>query len=382
MKRIILVTLIVFSANFLFSENKIGDITNIVGVSSTPVVGYGLVAGLNKTGDYHRSYFTEQTVKNMLEKFGLKTPDRKVRTRNVAAVMVTANIPAFIQTDSKFDITVSSIGDARSLENGTLLPTDLFTMDGCKIAIAQGPVSVGGFSVEVQNIKVGKNYLLTGNISDGGILLSRIPSSIGEDEIVLSLKNPDLNTAVNIAEKINKITDNAASVRSAGAVEVIFPDSMFFTTSKDEQGETIFAVLDPTISLNMKNNYLHEIVNLPITQEINPKIVINEKTGVIVVGEHVTISPVAISYNNINIKISKIDDVIELESSEQADSKKTKSIVEITDEYTKMKEIPRTATVKDIVETLNNLGASPRDLIGIFQALKRAGALQAELIFM
>lgn len=382
MKILSILSVLIFLFQPVGAQNRIKDITNIKGISIKPVVGYGIIAGLNNTGDYQRSIFTKQSFKNMLEKFGIKLDDNQMRSRNIAAVMVTAEIPPFTQLNSKFDVTVSSVGDSKSLEGGTLLPTDLYDLDGNKFAIAQGPISVGGYSIEVQNVRVGKNHLLVGNIPDGGILLTDLQIDIGKDKVILALKSPDINTAVNIAEAIDEITDNAASIINAGAVELIFPDSIFFSTSVVE-GKTVFTILDFSLTMNKKNEFLSEIVKLTITPETIAKVVINEKTGTIVIGEHVTISPVAISYHNINIKISSIQEVSQPAPFSLGQTViTTQTKIEVSSEYANLKEIRNVTTVEDIVSALNQLGATPRDLIGIFQTLKRAGALHAELILM
>ena len=382
MKKILVLIILLFLFYSINAQNRIKDITNIKGISSKPVVGYGIVAGLNNTGDCQRSIFTNQSLKNMLDKFGIKLDDNQARSRNVAGVMVTAEVPPFTQLNSRFDVTVSSIGDSKSLEGGTLLPTDLYDLEGNKFAIAQGPISVGGYSIEVQNVRVGKNHLLVGNIPDGGILLNNFQSNIGEDKVVLALKSPDINTAVSIAEAIDEITDNAASIVNAGAVELIFPDSIFFST-RIVEGKSSFVILNPSLTINKKNEFLSEIVNLTITPETIAKVVINEKTGTIVIGEYVTISPVAISYHNINIKISSIQEVSQPAPFSMGQTVTTsQSAIEVSNEYANLKEIKNVTTVEDIVTALNQLGATPRDLIGIFQTLKRAGALHAELILM
>lgn len=344
---------------------RIKDIAQVEGSGAIQVIGYGLVVGLNQTGDNQMNAYTNQSVINMLKRFGISTDNKSSRNRNVAAVMVTATIPNASKRGSKIDVTVSSLGDATSLQGGNLLLTPLSTAEGQIIGNAQGPLSVGGYDFSSQGSRVGKNFVTTGRVPNGLIMSENISNPISENNIVrISLREPDFTSVTNMAQAINRLAGlaNSANAIDAATVEVTLP-----TGSTQAQALA-------TIS---------RIENLDI--QINPqaRVVINERTGTIVVGGNVQLLPAVIAHGGLEISIQKqvivpqpapftilpprIGETAEVEANEEV----TPSVGLQIDQPT---------TIDAMAEALNTLNVKPRDLIAIFQALKEAGALQAELI--
>lgn len=355
----------------ILSQSRIKDIATIQGLQSMHLVGYGLVVGLDGTGDRSSgtsgALFTIQSVTNMLQKFGITVPADKLRLRNVAAVMVTARLEPFMNIGTKFDVTVSSLGDAKSLEGGVLLETPLFGKDGQLYALAQGPVSIGGFNIETQEgEKVRQNYALVGRVPDGAILQKSWQIEINADNpLGILLKNPDFITATRIADIINKHFNNKLAMPTNPATVMIqWPESI----------ENTGAMMQ----------FIAQIETLRVQVDRVAKVVINERTGTIVVGGDVKISEVMISHGNLTIRTRRIPVI----SQPAPFSRRGRTVVEGVTETTVNAEeartvvIGNTASVSDISSALNQLGVKPRDIIAIFQALKEAGALQAELIIM
>ncbi len=350
------------------SAARIKDIASVEGNSIVQVIGYGLVTGLNQTGDNQQTSYTVQSVSNMLKRFGLTIPTNNPRVRNVAAVMITANIPAFSNRGAKIDVVVSSIGDATSLQGGVLLMAPISISDGTIVGMAQGPVSIGGFDYRALGSMVSKNSTTTGRVPNGLLLEKQMDSEVITDQQVnISLKEPDFTTAIIIANAINNaviagLDPDAAKVIDPGTVQVQLPDGQDVTESM----RTIAAI-----------ETINNIQSDPIA-----RVVINERTGTVVVGGNVELLPATIAHGGLEITIEKqvlvpqpapftIRPPQPAETAEISANEEVKKAIAIDGVG---------ANVQDMSNALNLLEVRPRDLIAIFQALKEAGALQGELI--
>lgn len=340
---------------------RIKDVVNIEGVRDNQLVGYGLVVGLNGTGDgLNNSPFTKQSLQAMLERLGVNTRGENMRTGNVAAVMVTANLSAFSTQGSRLDVNVASLGDAKSLQGGTLLVTPLLGADGEVYAIAQGSVTINGFSAEGDAASVVSGVPTTGRISSGGLIEREIGFVLGAQRTLrLALRNPDLTTSRRIALAINDFI----------GVPCATPE-------------------DPaTIRINLPRNFngnivdlLTDIEQLVIETDLPAKIVIDENSGIIVMGKDVRVSTVAVAQSNLTVTIAESPTVVQpnpLSLGQTAVEPRTDLTVNATE--TKLAVVPESVSLQQLVDGLNALGISPRDLIAILQAVKASGALQAEI---
>ncbi|RKY62931.1 MAG: flagellar biosynthesis protein FlgA [Candidatus Latescibacterota bacterium] len=346
---------------------RVKDLAEVQGMVDFPVTGYGLVVGLDGTGDRNGVAFTAQSVANMLQHFGISVSKESIRLRNVAAVMVTALIPPSVRPGSRVDVSVSSIGDARSLEGGTLLMTPLVGKDGKVYAYAQGPISIGGFNIEAgMGERLKKNYTLVGRVPGGGIV-ERVPEfGLPEDTLTLVLRQPDFTTAVRIAEAINRSLFGGSKVAVAlDAGTIVLPVPQQY---KVEGGiAELIAAVEP----------------VEVEPDETARVVINERTGTVVVGRYVRISEAAVAHENLTIRVG----VTPVVSQPQPFSRGQTVVVPEVQIAAEAKAagistLPASATVGDLAKALNALGVSPRDMIAIFQALKEAGALKAELVIM
>ncbi|GIV49711.1 MAG: flagellar P-ring protein [Candidatus Kapaibacterium sp.] len=365
MERLLCTLIVALLATDISLADRIKDIATIEGSGGIQVVGYGLVTGLNNTGDSPRSSFTIQSVLNMLKRFGL-TPQQSIfqqRTQNVAAVMVTATIPAFARAGTKVDVTVSSIGDARSLQGGTLIMTPLVASDGTVYGMAQGPLSVGGYSISSLGSSSGKNLTNTGRIP-GGLLLERnlegTLATTGQVRIILN--HPDYTTATRIAAAINALDGlaNSAQALDPATVIVRFP-------SGTTQAQAI--------------EYIARIEAADVAVDVAGKVVINERTGTVVVGGNVRLLPAVVAHGGLEIEIQQINTAVQpAPFTIGTTARVSNAFVRTQEQSNPAVALPATATVQDLANALNSLKVSPRDLVAIFQALKQAGALQAELV--
>ncbi len=330
------------------------------------VIGYGLVVGLDRTGDGTKSEFTIQSIVNMLERFGLQIDPRQIKPKNVAAVMVTANLSPYMRPGSSIDVMVSSISDATSLKGGVLLMTPLMGVDGEVYVQAQGPVSIGGFTAGgAGGAAVSENHALVGRIPGGGVALRRSPVQMENRGIVtFLLRNPDFTTASRIAAAINnEFKQPIATVVDAGSVEARVPPEM--------------------ISENSTVEFIAQAENIEIEPDIPARVVINERTGTVVVGSKVRLSRVAITHGSLTIKITPQTQVSQpLPLSQGTTETVSTSQIEVSDEGSSMMVIEDTPDVEAVAQALNALGVKPRDVVAIFQALKKSGALQADLIII
>ncbi|MBI1340203.1 flagellar basal body P-ring protein FlgI [bacterium] len=345
--------------------SRLKDILSVEGVRDNQLLGYGLVVGLNGSGDSLRnSPFTRQSLEAMLERLGVNTREANLNTQNVAAVMVTGNLPPFSASGGRIDVSVSALGDAASLEGGVLLATPLLGADGEVYAVAQGSVAVGAFTAGgASGSSVTRNIPTSGRIPSGALIERELPFNLaGLQELRLSLRNPDFTTARRVAGAINAfIGADAALVTDPATVRLLRPASF--------SGD--MAAL------------LAEIELLEIEPDQAARIVINETTGVIVLGDNVRVSTVAIAQGNLTIQVREQPAV----SQPNAFGAGQTAIVPQTDigvaeDIADLAYLPGGVPLSDLVAGLNALGVSPRDMISILQALKAAGAMQAEIELM
>lgn len=365
LRNILLVSLLIsFLYAFDMQAARIKDIATIEGTGGTQVIGYGLITGLNQTGDNQQSSFTVQSVVNMLKRFGLTPPQLNPRVRNVAAVMVTATIPSFMKAGSKVDVQVSSVGDASSLQGGILLMTPLSVVTGEIVGMAQGAVSVGGYDFNAMGSRLGKNVSTTGRVPNGLILETSINGSFINNNIVrISLRDPDFTTANRIADAVNGSggLGGSASAIDAGTVQVQIPAG----TAPARQ----IALIAQIEGLNVQSD--------PVA-----RVVINERTGTVVIGGNVQLLPAVVAHGGLEIQIQK-QVLVPQPAPFTIRPPQTAETAEIKADEEQNAAVPLTVqgpTVQDIADALNLLMVKPRDLIAVFQALKEAGALQGELI--
>jgi flagellar P-ring protein precursor FlgI len=344
---------------------RIKDICSFQNKQDADLLGYGLVIGLDGTGDGNGTQFTTQSLVNMMQRMGLTVDPGKVKVKNVAAVIVTGRISSQQGAGSYFDVTVSSVGDAKSLQGGTLLMTPLSGPDGMVHATAQGQVSIGGFNVQVdEGNKIVNNYTLVGRIPNGAKVTSAIEATPGADrEIVLALTDPDITTSQRIAQRINIEYGTTAYAMDGGSVKIAVPDSLS----------------DP----NSRMRFLSDVSLLQVEPDGQARVIINERTGTIVAGQDVTIEPVAIAHGTITVNIQSRPSVSQPEPFSQGQTTTTQEPqIAVTQEKARVVELPAAVKLSDITSALNKIGVTPRDIVAIFQALKQAGALRSELVIM
>jgi flagellar P-ring protein precursor FlgI len=347
------------------AASRIKDIADFEGVRENQLIGYGLVVGLQGTGDSLRNAtFTRQSLTAMLERLGVATRDLSLNTRNVAAVMVTANLPPFGAQGARIDVTVSALGDAKSLAGGQLLVTPLVGADQQVYAVAQGPIAIGGFAAGGDSgSSVTRGVPTAGRIASGALIEREIAFDLANQrEIRLALRNPDFTTARRMADAINVAVGNAAARTSnPGSVVVRRPEAF--------EGDMV--------------DLLTRIENLPIAPDLPAKIVIDENTGIVVMGENVRVSTVAIAQGSLTISVSEqpaVSQPAPFTAAAPVVVPQTDIVVE--EERGGLAVVPGGAPLKELVDGLNALGVSPRDMISILQALKASGAIQAEIEVM
>ncbi|MFH1862556.1 MAG: flagellar basal body P-ring protein FlgI [bacterium] len=346
------------------AQARLKDIAKLDGFVPKSLVGYGLVIGLNGTGDRYRSAFTEQSLANLLDRFGITIQPNDLRLRNVAAVMVTAEINPFTREGARFDVLVSSIGDASSLAGGTLLPVPLSSLDGEVWGQAQGALSVAGFNIEAGRVAMRKNYTVVGRIPNGGVALKDAESQdIRQASLRFNLNQPDFTTAQRIAEAFNTAFGaGTAWAVDPASVEVTPPD-----TYKDQNRMEFIAAAEA----------------LTIAVDVVARVVINERSGTIVVGENVKLKPAAVTHGSISIAVKSLPVISQPGPFSSGRTIQTQlDQIEVSENRIPMIEMPAGTTVGEVAAALNSLGVTPADLIAIFQALKEAGALQAELVIL
>jgi len=361
-----IISLNVLTTPAFAKTSRIKDIVDIEGVRENQLVGYGLVVGLNGTGDgLNNSPFTEQSLIAMLERLGVNIREQNLNTGNVAAVMVTATLPPFTNQGSKIDVNVSAFGDASSLQGGTLLVTPLIAADGEVYAVAQGEVNIAGFSVEGDAASITQNIPTAGRIPSGGIVEREIDFQLEElQHVRLSLRNPDFTTSRRIARAINGFTNTTLAKAENSA-------SVMLRRPKDYDGTIVDLITD--------------VEQLAIQPDQPARVVISERSGVIVMGADVRVSSVAIAQGNLTLKITETPQVSQAnpfaDQGETVTVPRTNVSANVGDDV-KLAVLSTGVTLQELVTGLNQLGVKPRDVITILQAIKAAGALQAEIEVM
>ena len=346
---------------------RIKDIVDIQGLRSNPLQGIGLVIGLASTGD--TTSLSRQMLTNVLRDSGLVLSPSELTGGNVAVVMVTAELGPFAREGSRIDVDVSAIGDAKSLQGGMLLPTPLQGLDGQVYAVAQGGISIGGWVASGEKASITKNHQTVGRVPDGAIvekeeIATFVEYIAGHRLITLNLRNSDFSTARQISKAVNRDYPDSAVVVDAGTIKIKIPDQI---------GQIDIA------------GFVDDITKYQVKVDIPAVVVINERTGTIVVGENVGISAVAISQGSLVVKIKETEIVsqpIAPFSDAGTTERVSETMVGVEEKEGHLIPVTRAVTVSDLAKTLNAIGATPRDLIAIFNALKKAGVLQAKLVIM
>jgi flagellar P-ring protein precursor FlgI len=346
----------------LAQQIRIKDITRLAGARENQLLGYGIVVGLNGTGDSRQTTFTTQSVANMLQRFNLQVSASEIRLKNVAAVMLSAQLPPFICSGDKIDITVSSLGDAASLQGGILLQAPLMGADGKTYAVAQGGVSIGGFSAEGAGASVTKNHPTVGRIPNGALVEAEVPMALTADGVLsLSLNSPDFATADRIAKAINQFLGAArAGVRDEAYVDISIPDAYFGRTAE----------------------FISDIGKLTVEPDNVAKVIINERTGTIVVGGNVKITPVAVAHQGLSVKITTDYAVSQPAPFSGGETVAIPMGNVQPEEKNAYLQAIGGSTIDELVKTLNAIKVTPKDIVAILQAIKQSGALQAELVIL
>jgi len=365
MKRIIFLSLALLSLAAALPAHaaRLKDIADIEGVRGNQLLGYGIVIGLNGTGDKRGALFTPQSMSNLLERLGVRVQPNDLKLSNVAAVIATAELPPFARPGGKVDVTLSSIGDASTLQGGILVMTPLKAADGKVYAVAQGPVSVGGFVIEGGGDTAQKNHPTVARISKGASIEKTIPFDLfAEGQVRIVLREPDFITAT----RVQSVVERFAGIGQAKAIDsasVILP----LTERLGRSPVQLIAALE----------------ELEVDPDVPARVVVNERTGTIIMGEHVKVSTVALAHGNLNITIRNETQVSQPNALANGETAVVENKdVNVAEEGGELAIVNETVSLGEVVKALNSLGATPRDLIAIFQALQRAGALQAELVVM
>ncbi len=348
---------------------RVKDLVRIEGVRRNQLIGYGLVVGLGGTGDKSGTEFTTQTTANLLERLGVAVAPGDIKVKNVAAVIVTANLNPFARAGQRIDVTVSSVGDATSLSGGTLLLTPLRAPNGDVYAVAQGQLSVGGYSAKAGGGGTQKNHPTVGRIPGGAVLERDAPMpEFREGYIDLLLAQPDFTTASRLSTAVAEMFgDDTARALDAGRVRVWLPDE---------------DAADPVA-------FLARLESITVEPDVVARVVVDEKTGTVVLGEDVQVRPVAISHGNLTVQVTPYLEVSQPEAftgggpfggqSGARTVARDRAEVTVSEEPSHLVMVEQGQNLASLVDALNALGVSPRDLVSIFRTLKAAGALNAEL---
>ncbi|MBH23250.1 MAG: flagellar biosynthesis protein FlgA [Myxococcales bacterium] len=357
----LLAALVTLAAPLDADAARIKDLANIRGVRANQLTGYGLVVGLQGTGDSQQARFTVQSVANMLTRMGIRIDPKTFITRNVAAVIVTAELPPFARVGDRLDVEVSSLGDAKSLVGGMLLMTPLLAADQNVYAVAQGPLVIGGFGSSAGGNSSQSGHLTVGRIADGALVERELESAFTKrEQLIISLKQADFTTASRMATAINLATGaEIARTIDGGTIEVKVPPAY-----RDRAAD-----------------FIASIERIDIIPDRKARVVINERSGTVVIGADVQISTVGISHGSLSIEVRKRNEVSQpypfsLGGTVPFDNTE----IEIAEESGEVTVLPGGVSIGDLAKALNAMGVSPRDLASIFQALKAAGALNADII--
>ena len=338
---------------------RIKDIGYVSGVRSNQLIGYGLVIGLKGTGDKTNTIFTNQSLANMLEKMGIRVDPTVTKVKNVAAVVVTADLPPFAKVGNKFDAVVSSIGDATSIEGGVLVLVPLRGADGEVYGVVQGPIVVGGFLASGQGASVTKNHPTVGRIANGVIVEKELNyGDYRPETIIISLKTADFTNTRRVVERINGVFEGAAEAKDGGTITIATPDEFKANPVK----------------------FLSIVENLDIKPDGQAKIVVDEKNGTVVIGENVMIATVAIAQGNISVQIkedARVSQPLPFSQGQTVVTPNTK--IKVEEQKARFIVMDGAVTIRELVKALNAIGVSPREMITILQTIKAAGALYADL---
>jgi flagellar P-ring protein precursor FlgI len=356
---------LVLSAVPAAATSRIKDLANFEGVRQNQLVGYGLVVGLNGTGDTLNNIpFTKQSLQAMLERMGVNIRGATIRTGNVAAVMVTGNLPAFATQGTRMDVTVSALGDAKNLQGGTLLVTPLLGADGNVYAVAQGSLAIGGFQAEGAAASITRGLVPTvGRIANGAIIEREVEFALNRlPNVRLALRNSDFTTAKRIAAAVNDYLGTKAA-------EPIDPSTVQLLIPAEFKGNVVA--------------FLTEIEQLQVEPDLAAKIIIDERSGIIVMGRDVRVATVAVAQGNLTVSISESPQVSQPNPLARGRTVVTpRTSVGVTEDGRKLGIVKDGVSLQQLVDGLNGLGIGPRDLIGILQAIKAAGAIQADIEVM
>jgi flagellar P-ring protein precursor FlgI len=339
---------------------RLKDLASFKGVRSNQLIGYGLIVGLNGTGDSSSSEFMQRSLGEALARMGISADSKRFKVKNVAAVMVTAELPPFARQGSKIDVLVSSVGDAKNLQGGTLLMTPLKAANQEIYAVAQGPISIGGFIVASNDTSIQQNHPTVGRIANGASVEREVELNLENlAKLDLSLHNPDFTTALRMSNKVNELLNgNYAKAIDSGSVEINVPSRY----------------QDKIVQM------IARMESLEVEPDTQAKVILNERTGTIVMGENVRISTVAVAHGNLTIQVTTEVQVSQPNMFAQGETKVVPqtSILADTGEEGSLG-VVEGLSIGELVKALNDLGVTPRDLIAILQAIKAAGALQADI---
>jgi len=346
------------------ATSRIKDLANIEGVRQNQLIGYGLVVGLNGTGDTLNNIpFTKQSLQAMLERMGVNIRGATIRTGNVAAVMVTGNLPAFATQGTRMDVSVSAMGDAKSLQGGTLLVTPLLGADGNVYAVAQGSLAIGGFSAEGQAASVTRGVPTNGRIANGALVEREIEFALNKlPNVRLALRNGDFTTAKRIAAAVNDYLGNKVA-------EPVDPSTVQLSIPAEFKGNVVAL--------------LTEIEQLQVEPDIGAKIIIDERSGIIVMGRDVRVATVAVAQGNLTVTVSESPQVSQPNAFGSGRTVVTPNTnIGVREDGKKLALVKDGVSLQQLVDGLNGLGIGPRDMISILQAIKAAGAIQADIEVM
>jgi len=352
------VVLMVFAGDPMRAETRLKDLVTLEGMRDNQLVGYGLVVGLAGTGDKRTTVFSTQSLANMLQRMGVTVDPTAIRVNNTAAVVVTATLPAFAQPGTHVDITASAIGDAANLQGGILIFTSLRGANGQVYATAQGPVVTGGFAVGRAGNSQSVNHPTVGRVPNGATVERAAPSLAPSRKVDLQLRQPDFTTAARIAQAVNRRFPSVASAENSALVSVVMPEDY----------------------VHRAIEFIAEIENVPVDADQRARIVINERTGTIVMGKDVHIKPTAILHGNLTVQI---ETNFAVSQPGPLSSGKTEVIPQTTttakEEKARNVVLKQGATIEELVRALTAIGSTARDIIAILENLRAAGALEAEL---
>ena len=340
--------------------SRVKDLTMIAGARDNQLVGYGIVTGLAGDGDKNPIY-TIQSIANMLQRFGVNVPAAALSSKNVAAVMITAEIPAFVKNGTRLDVTISTLGDAKTLQGGVLLQTPLLGADGKVYAVAQGTVAVGGFIGGNGGAGVQKNHPTVAQISGGALVEREIPTEIVRNNFVeLLLREPDFTSAARLATAVNKVFTNSAEAVDSTSVRIRVPEGHEKTPVQ----------------------FISLVEAIEVQPDVPARIIVNERTGTIVATSRIRIAPCAVSHGELTISIANTDEISQPNAFSQTGTteRTTRTDTNVQEKKARFVVMPDMPTIEKVAAGLNAIGVTPRDMMAIFQAMKQAGALQAELI--